>query len=77
MELRKNDVLFEFGHEDGLGVSLTKCQSLDFEKAQPLPSLRHALSRVYTLKSEDCPDPAWWAAKELWFVYLCQSSSIL
>ena len=70
MELRKNDTLLEFGHQDGLGVSLTKCQSLDFEKAQPLPSLRHALSRVYTLKSEGCSDPAWWAAKELWFAWI-------
>ena len=66
MDLRKSDILFSFGKENNLEVELRKTQSLDFSKAQPLPDLRHALARVYTLKSENHPDPVWAVFKELW-----------
>ena len=66
MDLRKSDILFSFGKENNIEVELRKTQSLDFTRAQPLPDLRHALSRVYTLKSESHPDPVWAVAKELW-----------
>ena len=70
MELRKTDVLVKFGVENGLEVVIEKCPPLDFKKVQPLPSLRHALSRVYTLKSEGYPDPTWVVAKELWYAWI-------
>ena len=70
MDLRKTDVILKFGEEDGLQCVLFKCQPLEFDKVQLLPDLRHALSRVYTLKSEGHPDPTWLAAKELWFDWI-------
>ena len=70
MDLRKSDILWKFGEENGLCVILRKCQPLDFDKAQPLPDLRHALSRIYTLKSEFHPDPVWTVAKELWYDWI-------
>ena len=67
MELRRSDILFKFGGENNLEVVFDKCQPLDFKKAQPLPDLQHAVSRVYTAKSEGHPDPFWLVAKELWY----------
>ena len=66
MDLRKSDILLKFGEENGLCVVLHKSQPLDFDRAQSLPDLRHALSRVFTLRSENYPDPVWTVAKELW-----------
>jgi hypothetical protein len=66
MDLRKSDVLLTFGEENGLPVVLKKCLPLDFDRAHPLPDLRDALSRIYTLRSECHPDPVWTVAKELW-----------
>ena len=63
-------MILKFGEENNLEVVLLKCQPLDFEKAQPLPSLRHAVSRVYTLKAEGHSDPTWLAAKELWYDWI-------
>ena len=70
MDLRKSDTLLRFGDDNGVAVELKKCLPLDFQKAQALPDLRHALSRFYTLKSEGCPDPAWEVAKELWYDWI-------
>ena len=70
MELRKTDVLVRFGVENGLEVVIEKCSPLDFKKAQPLLCLRHALSRIHTLKSEGNPDPTWVVAKELWHAWI-------
>ena len=70
MDLRKNDVLVKFGGENGLEVVIEKCQVLDFKKAQPLPDLRHAISRVHTLKSEGHPNPSLVVAKELWYAWI-------
>jgi hypothetical protein len=66
MELRKDDILWSFGQENDLQVEFRKHEPLDFTKAQLLPDLRHALSRVYTLKSENHPEAVWAVAKELW-----------
>ena len=66
MELRKDDILWSFGRENDLQVEFRKHEPLDFTKAQLLPDLRHALSRVYTLKSENHPEAVWAVAKELW-----------
>lgn len=70
MDLRKGDVLLTFGEENSLPVVLKKCLPLDFDRVQPLPDLRHSLSRVYTLKSENHPDPVWTVAKELWYDWI-------
>ena len=66
MELRKDDILWSFGQENDLLVEFKKQAPLDFTKAQLLPDLRHALSRVYTLQSEHHPDAVCTVAKELW-----------
>ena len=57
MDLRKGDMLLSFGEENSLQVVFKKCLPLNFDKVQPLPDLRHPLSRIYTLKSENHPDP--------------------
>ena len=70
MDLRKTDVVLKFGDEAGLQIVLYKCQPLEFDKVQLLPDLRHALSRVYTLKAEGQDARTWLAAKELWFDWI-------
>ena len=70
MDLRKNDTLLQFGEESDVPVILMKTPPLDFQKAQPLPSLRQALSRYFTLKSAGSQDPAWDVAKELWYDWI-------
>ena len=70
MDLRKNDIIFQFGEEGGAHVIFMKTQPLDFQKAQPLPNLRHALARYFTLKSGGVQDPAWEVAKELWYDWI-------
>ena len=70
MDLRKTDVVLKFGDEEGLQIVLYKCQPLEFDKVQLLPDLRHALSRVYTLKAEGQDDPTWLAANQLSFDWI-------
>ena len=70
MDLQKADQLVSFGSENGCLIELKKSEALDFSKAQSLPDLRHALSRVYTLKNENHPQPIRTVAKELWYAWI-------
>ena len=70
MDLRKNDTILKFGEENDVPIVLMKKQPLDFQIAQPLPDLRHVISRFYTVKSEGCQDPGWEVAKELWYDWI-------
>ena len=70
MDLRRHDSLLQVGDKDGLSFVIKKCPPLEFDKALFLPDLRHALSRIYTLKSELHPDPVWTVANELWGAWI-------
>ena len=70
MELRRDDSLLQIGDKAGLSFVIQKCLPLEPDKAIFLPTLRHALSRIYTLKSDLHPDPVWTVAKEVWEAWI-------
>ena len=49
MELKSRDIVLKIGEGSGVEILLRKVTPLDFSKKQQLPSIRHVISRKYTL----------------------------
>ena len=49
MELKSRDIVLKIGEGSAAEIVLKKVTPLDFSKRQQLPSIRHVISRKYTL----------------------------
>ena len=52
MNLKSKDIVIKIGEGSDLEISLRKTSSLDFTRAQQLPSVQHVLSRRWTILQE-------------------------
>ena len=55
MDLKSRDILLKIGEGSAVEIVIKKVTPLDFTKRQALPSIRHVISRKYTIIAEFDP----------------------